>query len=98
MDFDASGNIYVVDQTNHLVQKFDSDGTFLSQFGSEGSGPGELSFPSDITLDSSGNIHVESSIQGSEYLPESYSSFFAYNELFLTRSTVEVPFRSDSLM
>jgi len=64
MDFDASGNIYVVDQTNHRVQKFDSNGTFVSQFGSEGSGPGELSYPGDVALDSSGNIYVQTNTQG----------------------------------
>jgi len=47
---DASRNMYVVDRTNSRVEKFNSAGTFLSQFGN--SGKGMLSGPSDITVDS----------------------------------------------
>ena len=42
------GVIHVADTGNHRVQLFRHDGTFLGQFGSYGSGPGELSSPQDI--------------------------------------------------
>jgi hypothetical protein len=32
----ASGNFYVADSDNHRIQKFDSSGTFLTQWGSSG--------------------------------------------------------------
>ena len=35
ISFDSSGNIYVTDNGNHRIQKFDSNGTYISQFGSE---------------------------------------------------------------
>ena len=33
---DSDGDIYVADQHNHRIQKFDSNGTYLAQFGSVG--------------------------------------------------------------
>lgn len=44
---DSQGNIYITDRDNHRVQKFDSNGTYLSQFGSQ---PGELQMPSAVVL------------------------------------------------
>ncbi len=32
---DASGNVYVADSGNHLIQKFSSSGTFITQWGSD---------------------------------------------------------------
>ena len=39
---DASGSVYVADTWNYRIQKFRSDGEFLTQWGSYGSGDGEL--------------------------------------------------------
>ena len=52
------GEIWVVDQGNDRVQKFDASGEFLSQFGSSGSGPGEFGRPTDVAIDASGNLWV----------------------------------------
>jgi len=35
LDFDDQGYLYVVDRLNYRVQKFDLDGAFLGEFGSE---------------------------------------------------------------
>ncbi|HOZ53258.1 MAG TPA: hypothetical protein PK142_01110, partial [bacterium] len=43
---------------NNRIQKFDSSGNYLSQFGLPGVGSGQFNNPTDITLDSSGNIFV----------------------------------------
>ena len=40
------------------IQKFDSNGTYLAQLGSEGSGDGQFSVPSFITADSNDHIYV----------------------------------------
>lgn len=56
---DSVGNIYVVDFSNHRVEKFDSEGHFVLSFGSDGAGNGQFSWPntfvgSFITIDSKG--------------------------------------------
>lgn len=55
---DGSGNIYVVDQGNHRIQKFDSAGAYVSKFGTSGTGNGQFNAPTAIDFDSSGNIFV----------------------------------------
>jgi len=56
---DSSGNIFVADRDNNLIQKFSSAGIFISQFGGSGSGNGLFSDPSGVAVDrSSGNIFV----------------------------------------
>ena len=60
---DPSGNVWVVDSGEFLsattrVQKFNSKGKYLSQFGKLGSGNGEFSYPLGIAADSEGNILV----------------------------------------
>ena len=55
---DSSGNVYVSDRNNHRVQKFDSEGFFLAQWGGMGSGDGQFVFPEGIATDSAGNVYV----------------------------------------
>jgi len=58
MAFDSSGNIYVTDVNNHRIQKFTSDGKFITKWGTEGNGDGEFGLPLGIGSDSKGNIFV----------------------------------------
>ena len=55
---DASGSVYVVDQGNNRIQKFNSSGVYQSQFGTSGSGNGQFASPAGIAIDGSGNIWV----------------------------------------
>jgi hypothetical protein len=55
---DTSGNVYVADTNNDRIQKFTSDGTFLTTWGSEGSGDGQFDWPSGVAVDASGNVYV----------------------------------------
>jgi DNA-binding beta-propeller fold protein YncE len=50
--------VYVVDSSNDRVQKFTSTGTFLTSFGSAGSGNGQFSFPEGIAVNLSGTVYV----------------------------------------
>ncbi len=51
-------DVYVVDHYNHRVQKFDSNGVYLTQWGSLGSGNGLFSYPAGLAMDGLGNVYV----------------------------------------
>ncbi|MES2005602.1 MAG: 6-bladed beta-propeller [Bacteroidota bacterium] len=55
---DQKENVYVVDQHNHRVQKFDSNGNFITMWGKSGTGPGEFNYPYGIAIDSKGDVFV----------------------------------------
>jgi streptogramin lyase len=54
----ASGITWVVDSGNSRIEKFNSEGGYLGQFGEKGSGNGQLQYPTDIDVDSAGNLWV----------------------------------------
>jgi sugar lactone lactonase YvrE len=59
--WDPQGNIFVSDgYTNNRVVKYDKDGRFLAQVGSEkaGSEPGQFNLPHGIAVDAKGNVYV----------------------------------------
>ena len=59
---DSADNVYVTEQANHRVQKFDSNGVYagltIGTPGVAGSDNAHFDQPKDITLDSAGNIYV----------------------------------------
>ncbi len=55
---DTQGNIHVADSGNHRIVKFNSTGSFVSEFGTQGTLPGQFNFPSGIAVDGSGIIYV----------------------------------------
>jgi DNA-binding beta-propeller fold protein YncE len=61
---DSQGNIYVVDSGNHRIQKFTSNGRFITKWGSNngdgtmGSGDGEFHNPYGIAVDSEGSVYI----------------------------------------
>ena len=57
--FNTSNNkVYVVDHGNHCVQILNSDLTFSSTFGKQGSDNKKFSYPSGIACDSTGKVYV----------------------------------------
>jgi len=55
---DLSGNIYVADTGNNRIQKFDTNGKFITDWGFPGSGRGEFAYPFGIAVGPSGNVYV----------------------------------------
>lgn len=55
---DPQGNVWVVDCEHNRVQKFDSNGKFIMQFGSPGTGNGQFKAPTSIAIAPSGNVLV----------------------------------------
>ena len=57
---DASGNVYVVDSSHNRIEKFDSNGNFITTWGHRGSELGEFKFGSsqDYTQPPGGGIAV----------------------------------------
>jgi hypothetical protein len=44
------GSIFVVNNRQHNIYKFDKNGNFIKKFGQKGEGPGDLYDPGDITI------------------------------------------------
>lgn len=55
---DSSGNVYTTDVLNDRIEKYNNSGTYITAFGSTGSGPGQFNYPGAIAIDSSDNIYV----------------------------------------
>ncbi len=47
---DSSGNLWVADRENNRVEEFNAKGEFLFQFGTKGSGNGQLNSPTDVAF------------------------------------------------
>ncbi|MFC1730157.1 6-bladed beta-propeller [candidate division KSB1 bacterium] len=58
---DKQENIYILDDGGHSVKKFDSDARFITSFGEQGQGPGELSSASSIDIGPDGNLFIGNS-------------------------------------
>jgi sugar lactone lactonase YvrE len=54
--------VFVSDALNHRIQKFDSHGAFLTEWGSFGSGTGNFREPMGIALDLNGDILVADNV------------------------------------
>jgi len=54
---DTSGNVYALDNLQHVLFKFDKNGNFIKKIGRKGQGPGELQYPFLISLGEK-NIYI----------------------------------------
>ncbi|WP_438348188.1 S-layer homology domain-containing protein [Paenibacillus sp. FA6] len=55
---DVYGNIYVADTNNHRIQKFDSNGVYVMQWGEPGNENGQFINPNGIAVDPAGDVYV----------------------------------------
>ena len=54
----GSGYVYVADQLSYVVQKFDSNGEFITAWGSYGGGHGQFGPIGGLATDAAGNVYV----------------------------------------
>lgn len=52
------GRVYVADTHYFRVVVFEPDGTYLTEFGCEGEGPGQFIMPTDVAVSPTGEIYV----------------------------------------
>ena len=75
-DIAVRGNmLYILDESNHRVQKLTTSGQFISKFGTYGSGDGQLNRPRSICLDQNGRIFVSENSGNRVSVFESDGSF-----------------------
>lgn len=55
---DAKGELWVADTHYHRILHYSPDGELLSEFGSEGTGPGQFLYPTGIAIGADGSIFV----------------------------------------
>ena len=58
LEVDSTGRVVVGDSTSNKIVVFDDAGSQLFQFGSSGSGPGQLKDPRGIGTDAADNVYV----------------------------------------
>ena len=54
----SDGSVYVADRGNHRIQKFTSQGVFVTKWGTQGTGDGQFDYPVDVTVASGGSVYV----------------------------------------
>ena len=55
---DSLGNVFVADAWTKEIQKFTSEGKFLTKWGTPGDGDGQFRTPAGLAIDSSNNVYV----------------------------------------
>jgi len=63
---DSAGYLYATDYYNNAVEKFDNNGNYLSKIGGNSSFG---SYPTDVAVDSSGNVYVTANYQLTKFGP-----------------------------
>ena len=52
------GECLYANAAHNRIKKFDANGVYLTQWGSNGSGNGQFSSPSGVAVDGQGNVYV----------------------------------------
>jgi ABC-type Fe3+ transport system permease subunit/DNA-binding beta-propeller fold protein YncE len=52
------GNVYIADTHYYRVMVYTPKGEFVREWGSEGTGPGQFTYPTDVAFDAAGNVYV----------------------------------------
>jgi len=55
---DINGNLLIIDEFNHRIQKFSPSGEFILAFGRKGKKKGEFFYPTSLTIDKTNDIYI----------------------------------------
>jgi len=55
---DSGGNVYVADALNNRIQRFNSEGALIGEWGRRGDGNGEFNSPTELVVDSNKNVYI----------------------------------------
>ena len=58
MAVDSKNNLYIAEYSGKNIQKFDSQGNFLTMWGKKGENVGEFKKPWGVAVDSKDNVYV----------------------------------------
>lgn len=61
IEVSPDGNIFILDSGNNCIKKFSKQYKFLGETGKQGQGPGEMTNPLGMAIDSKGNIYLNDS-------------------------------------
>lgn len=56
--YDSAGNLYIADNANNRIQKFNSTNEYITQWGTSGAGDGQFVYPSGIVVDETTNTYT----------------------------------------
>ena len=54
----SDDSVYVADTSNNRIQRFISEGVFVSKWGTEGTGDGQFDWPTGVAVVSDGSVYV----------------------------------------
>lgn len=55
---DCNGHIFIASRSSSCIQKFDTNGNFITKFGSKGSNNGQFLYPEAVAVDKEENVYV----------------------------------------
>jgi DNA-binding beta-propeller fold protein YncE len=66
----SDGSVYVTDTSNSRIQKFTSEGVFVTKWGTYGSGDGQFIKPRTVAVASDGSVYV---VDGNNHRVQKFS-------------------------
>jgi hypothetical protein len=91
---DGEGYVYVAEGNPKRVRKFDETGNFVGQFGTQSSDDDQSYYPTDVVVDSSGNIYVTESSHPFQYQVPQAGRLKKFDREGNAQWTVPIPFQT----